>query len=107
MQYGSVKSADGDLAHVDGDSRDLVLVVQPGSSRGGDDDAIYVAVVGGVEHCGRAGVDVDGEVVAAQQPVRAEARDLLPGVAPDVIGERHFQAPPGFSVDVDWGDLIG
>jgi hypothetical protein len=45
--------------------------------------------------------------VAAQQTIRAEARDLLSGVALDVIGERHLQAPPRFSVDLDWGDLFG
>jgi hypothetical protein len=45
--------------------------------------------------------------MAAQQPVRAEARDLLAGVALDVIGERHPQPPPLFTVDLDWADLFG
>jgi hypothetical protein len=45
--------------------------------------------------------------MAAQQPVRAEAQDLLAGVAFDVIGERRFQPPPRFTVDLDRGDLFG
>src|ERR1017187_3302056 len=52
---GTVKSPDGDLAHVDGDQqrlREELVVALPGGAppRGGDDDAIDVAVVGGVEH---------------------------------------------------------
>ena len=86
---------DGDGTHVDGDEQwlgDELVVALPGvaSSRGGDDDAVDVAVVGGVEHAGRPADDVDGEVVAAQQPVGAEARDLLAGVAFDVFGKCRF-----------------
>ena len=55
---GDVRSADGDLAHVDGDQqrlRDELVVALPGvaPSCGGDDDAIDVAVVGGVQQPGR------------------------------------------------------
>jgi hypothetical protein len=44
--------------------------------------------------------------MAAQQPVRAEARDLLTGVAFNVIGEGHFQAPPRFTIDLDGSDFF-
>src|SRR5262245_41680365 len=67
--------------------RELVV----GPSRGGEDDAVDVAVAGGIELRGHRAEEVDGEVMAAQQPVRAEAQDLLACVAFDVIGERHFQ----------------
>src|SRR6266567_9204515 len=112
MHPRAVRSADGDLAHVDGDQqwlRDELIVALPGvaPARGRDDDAVDVAVAGGVEHPGRPAEDVDGEVMAAQQPVRAEARDLLAGVAFDVIGKRHFQPPPRFTAGLDWGDLFG
>src|SRR6266568_1747218 len=112
MHPRAVRSADGDLAHVDGDQqwlRDELIVALPGvaPARGRDDDAVDVAVAGGVEHPGRPAEDVDGEVMAAQQPVRAEARDLLAGVALDVIGERYFQPPPRFTADLDGGDLFG
>jgi hypothetical protein len=105
-------SVDGDLAHVDGDQqrlRDALVVALPGvaSSRGGDDDAVDVAVASGIEQPGGPAEDVDGEVMAAQQPVRAEARDLLAGVTFDVIGERYFQPPPRFTIDLDRGDLFG
>ena len=68
------------LAHVDGDQqrrRDELVVALPGvaPSRGGDDYAVDVAIVGGVQQPGRPAEDVDGEVMAAQQSVRAEARD--------------------------------
>src|SRR4029077_18616664 len=77
-----VRSADGDLAHVDGDQkrlRDALVIALPGvaPTRGGGDDAVDVAGVAGVEHAGRPADDVDGEVMAAQQSVRAEARDLF------------------------------
>src|SRR5215471_12274190 len=105
-------SADGDLAHVDCDQqrlRDELVVALPGvaPSRGGDDDAIDVAVIGGVEQPGGPAEDVNGEVMAAQQAVRAEARDLLAGVAFYVIGKRHFQPPPRFTAGLDRGDLFG
>src|SRR6266571_9070723 len=105
-------SADGDLTHVDGDQQRLrneLVVALPGvaPSRGGNDDAVDVAVAGGVEQPGGPAEDVDGEVMAAQQPVRAEAGDLLAGVAFDVIGERHFQPPPRFTADLDGVDLFG
>src|SRR5260221_8562440 len=90
-----MKSTDTDLAHIDGDEKRLVdalVVALPSvaASCGGDDDADDVAIVGGVQHPGRSAEDVDGEVMAAQQPVRPEARDLLLGVALDVVGESHF-----------------
>ena len=96
------------LAHVDGDQqrrRDELVVALPrvAPSRGGDDDAVDVTVVGGVQQPGRPAEDVDGEVMAAEQSVRAEARDLLAGVAFDVIGERHFQPPPRFTVGLRLG----
>ena len=54
-------------------------------SRGGDDDAIDVAVVGGVEQPGRSADHVDSEVVAPERSIRTEARDLLACVAFDVL----------------------
>jgi hypothetical protein len=44
--------------------------------------------------------------MAAQQPVRPETRDLLVGVALDVVGESHFQPTPRFAVDLDGGDFL-
>lgn len=62
-------SSDGDGTHVDGDQqwvRDALVVALPGvaSPRGGDDDAVDVTVVAGVEHAGRPADNVDGEVMA-------------------------------------------
>src|SRR6266700_618301 len=107
-----LRSADGDLAHVDGDQQRLrneLVVALPGvaPSRGGDDDAVDVAVAGGVEQPGGPAEDVDGEVMAAQQPVRAEAGDLLAGVALDVTGERRLQPSPRLTAGLDGVDLLG
>src|ERR1700756_5083227 len=81
-------SADGDLAHVDGDQqrfRDKLVVALPGVNppRGGDDDPVYFAIVGGVVQSGCAAEDIDGVVQATQQPVWAKARDLLAGMGFD------------------------
>src|SRR6202040_2241158 len=83
-----LRSADGDRTHVDGDQqrlRDALVIALPGvaPSRGGNDDAVDVAVVAGIAQPGRPADHVDCEVRAAQQPVRAEARDLLAGMALD------------------------
>src|SRR5579884_571779 len=106
-----VTSADGDLPHVDSDQQglgDALVVAMPrvASSRGVDDDAVDVAVVGGVEHPGRPADNVDGEVMTAQQSIRAEAQDLFAGMAFDVIWERHLQPPPGFTLDLHRRDLL-
>jgi hypothetical protein len=55
---------DGDVGHVDGDEDDPVVAHRGvGASRGRDDDAVDVAVVGGVElRLDRPADDVDGEV---------------------------------------------
>src|SRR5947209_10714557 len=107
-----MRSADGDLTHVDSDQqrfRDELVVALPGvaSSRGGNDDAVDVAVIGGVQQPRRPAEDIDGEVMAAQQPVRAEARDLLAGVTLDLIRECYLQPPPRFTAGLDGGDLVG
>jgi hypothetical protein len=66
-QARDMRSADGDLTHVDGDHDDLVVTLPGvGPSRGGDDDAVDVAVVGGIQLPGRPAEDVEGEVMAAQ-----------------------------------------
>lgn len=51
--------------------------------------------------------NVDCVVLTSQQPLRTEARDLLPGVTLDVIGERHCEASPPFSLHLDRADLLG
>ena len=66
-----------------------------------------VAVVSGVKGRGDAAQDVDGEVMTAEQPVGAEAQDLLSAMGLDVIGERDLQASPRFTVDLDRVDLFG
>jgi hypothetical protein len=75
------RSSDGDLIHVDGNQprlRDELVVTLPGvdPACGGDDDSVYVAI-GGIVQPWCAAKDIDGVVLAAQQPVRAKARDLF------------------------------
>ena len=105
-------STHGDLDHVDGDQQrlgDELVVTLPAVDPplGGDDDPVYFAIVGGIVQTRCAAQDVDGVVVAAQQPVRAKARDLLAGMAFDVFGKRHLQPPPRFTADLDRNDLFG
>src|SRR3954452_20704832 len=85
----------------------MVVALPPvAPSRGGGDDGLDVTYVGGVEHPGRPAEDVDREVMAAHQPVVAQACDLFSGMAFDVIGECHFPPSPRFTLDLDRGDLF-
>src|SRR5213596_2952815 len=103
-----VRSLDRDLTHVDCNHQELgdVVVALPGPPRGWDDDAVDVAIISGVEQTGCSAEDVDGEVMPPQQPVGAEAGDLLAGVTLDVLRERDFEPPPRLTLEVDWGYLF-
>jgi len=100
------------FGYVDGDQERLryslvVALVGVDATLGGEEDAVYVAIVGGVIEAGGAAEDVDGVVVTAEQAVGTEAGDLFAGVALDAIGEGDLEAAPGFACDLDGGNFFG
>jgi hypothetical protein len=85
----------------------VVAFIGVDAALGGDEDAVHVAIVGGVIEAGGTAEDVDGVVVAAEQAVGAEAGDLLFGMAFDGAGKSNFEAAPGFAFDLNGRDFLG
>src|SRR5271170_7668133 len=100
-----------DLGQINRDEQGLchwlvIAFVGEDAPLGGEYDAVHMAVVEGVVEAGGAAENVHGVVVAAEQTVVAEAENLFAGVARHVVGEGHFQPPPGFGLELKRCDLF-